>query len=680
VLRAKPVDTPHHSSLRPRSAYIRESKLPPFNHFTLADLDATKAACSDFAGHVNGKWLAANPIPGDRSSWGAFEMLAERSLGVQRQLAEQAAAKTGGTGVDKIVGDFWATGMDEANQCAGHRTAEAKLAKIDALADGPAVADFARSAADGRAYLIGFGAMPDFKNSDINIAATGQGGLGLPDVPYYTKPEYQKIRDAYVAYIAKALELSGVPAADAATQAKDVLAFETRLAKVSKSSEEFSRDVGLYYNPVSPADADKLSPNFPFTKLFESQGVAVPEMFSLSVPAYHAEVSKMLADVPASQWQSYLRFHLIDGAAPYLSDAFVQANYEFYGKKLRGQKELEARWKRVLGAIENGVGEAMGQKYVEVAFPAASKAQMEELVRNLGVALEARIEGLEWMSAETKAKALAKLATFAPKVGYPEKWRDYSTLATGRSSYLENVLAGIAFNRRYELSKIGKPVDKTEWGMTPQTVNAYYNPLQNEIVFPAAILQPPFFDANADAAVNYGGIGAVIGHEISHGFDDQGAQYDAKGALNNWWTPDDSAKFKTATNMLVAQYSAYCPVPAADGKPALCVKGELTLGENIADLAGLTVAYSAYQLSLGGKPAPMIDGMSGDQRFFLGWAQVWRRLYRDQEFANRLVTDPHSPSEFRVSVVRNLDAWYDAFKPAATDALFLAPDARIKIW
>ena len=371
---------------------LDESKLPPFNHFTLADLDAGKAACADFAGHVNGKWLAANPIPGDRSSWGAFEMLAERSLAVQRQLAEQAAAKADGAGIDKIVGDFWSTGMDEAKVNAqGVEPLKPELAKIDALADGPAIAEFLRSsAAEGNGYLIGIGSMPDFKNSDINIAATGQGGLGLPDVPYYSKAEYQKIRDAYVAYVAKLLELSGVPAADATAQAKDVLAFETRLAKVSKSSEEFSRDVGLYYNPVSPAEADKLSPNFPFTKLFESQGVAVPAMFSLSVPAYHAEVSKMLADVPAAQWKSYLRFHLLDGAAPYLSNDFVQANFEFYGKTLGGQKELKERGKRVLGTIDGQVGEALGQMYVKVAFPAESKAKMETLIKNLSEALKLR--------------------------------------------------------------------------------------------------------------------------------------------------------------------------------------------------------------------------------------------------------------------------------------------------
>jgi putative endopeptidase len=656
---------------------LDEGKLPPFNHFTAADLDAGKDACVDFAGHVNGKWLAANPIPGDRSSWGAFEMLAERSLGVQRQLAEQAAARAEGAGVDKIVGDFWATGMDEAKiNAQGIEPLRAELAKIDALADGAAVADFLRaSAAEGNGYLIGIGAMPDFKNSDINIAATGQGGLGLPDVPYYSKPEYQKIRDAYVAYIAKALELSGVPAADAAAQAKDVLAFETRLAKVSKSSEEFSRDVGLYYNPVSPAEADKLSPNFPFTKLFESQGVAVPGMFSLSVPAYHAEVSKMLAEVPASQWQSYLRFHLIDGAAPYLSDDFVQANYEFYGKTLGGQKELRERGKRVLGTIDGQVGEALGQMYVEVAFPAESKAKMQDLIKNLGDALKLRIENLEWMSADTKKKALEKWASFEPRVGYPDKWREWTGLATSRDSYFGNVQAARKFNYQWDIGKIGKPVDKTEWGMRPQTVNAQYNPLANQITFPAAILQPPFFDPKADDALNYGGIVAVIGHEMTHGYDDQGSRFGPTGKFENWWTPADAEGFKSRTGKLVAQFDGY---KAANGK---ALNGNHTLGENIADLGGLATAYDAFTKATAGQPDPKIDGLTRDQRFFYNWATVWRRNFTTEELERRLQTDEHALAEFRaIGAPSNMQAFAAAFGCKPGDPMVRDGDKQVVIW
>lgn len=659
---------------------LDESKLPPFNQFTLADLDAGKNACVDFAGHVNGKWLAANPIPGDRSSWGAFEMLAERSLGVQRQLAEQAAAKNADVGVDKIVGDFWSTGMDEAKiDAQGVEPLKPELAKIDALADGPAIAEFLRtSAAEGNGYLIGIGSMPDFKNSDINIAATGQGGLGLPDVPYYSKPEYQKIRDAYVAYATKLLELSGMPAAEAATQAKDILAFEARLAKVSKSSEEFSRDVGLYYNPVSPADADKLSPNFPFTKLFESQGVAVPAMFSLSVPAYHAEVSKMLADVPAAQWKSYLKFHLLDGAAPYLSKDFVQANFEYYGKTLGGQKELRERGKRVLGTIDGQVGEALGQMYVKVAFPAESKAKMETLIKNLGDALKLRIEGLEWMSADTKKKALEKWASFQPRVGYPDKWREWTGLSTSRDSYIGNVMAARKFNYKWDIGKIGQPVDKTEWGMRPQTVNAQYNPLANQITFPAAILQPPFFDPKADDALNYGGIVAVIGHEMTHGYDDQGSRFDAKGTMLDspgWWTQADLDSFKARTGKLVAQFNDY---KASNGK---ALNGNHTLGENIADLGGLATAYDAFTKATAGQPDPKIDGLTRDQRFFYGWATVWRRNFTPEELEQRLQTDEHALAEYRaIGAPSNMPAFAQAFGCKVGDPMVRDGDRHVVIW
>ncbi len=656
---------------------LDETKLPGVNRFQASDLDASKNACADFGGYVNGKWQAANPIPGDRSSWGAFEMLAERSLAVQRQLAEQAAAKANGTGVDKIVGDFWSTGMDEAKVNAqGIEPLKPELAKIDALADGPAVADFLRtSAAEGNGYLIGIGSMPDFKNSDMNIAATGQGGLGLPDVPYYSKAEYQKIRDAYVAYATKLLELSGVPAADAAAQAKDVLAFETRLAKVSKSSEELSRDVGLYYNPVSPADADKLSPNFPFTKLFESQGVAMPAMFSLSVPAYHAEVSKMLADVPAAQWKSYLRFHLLDGAAPYLSSDFVQANFEFYGKTLGGQKELKERGKRVLGTIDGQVGEALGQMYVKVAFPAESKTKMQELIKNLGDALKVRIEHLEWMSDDTKKKALEKWAAFEPRVGYPDKWREWTGLSTNRDSYIGNVLAARKFNYKWDIGKIGKPVDKTEWGMRPQTVNASYNPLANQITFPAAILQPPFFDPKADDALNYGGIVAVIGHEMTHGYDDQGSRFGPTGKFENWWTPADAEGFKARTGKLVAQFDGY---KASNGKN---LNGNHTLGENIADLGGLNTAYDAMQKATAGQPDPKIDGMTRDQRFFYGWATVWRRNFTAEELEQRLQTDEHALSDFRaIGAPSNMPAFAAAFGCKAGDAMVRDGDKQVVIW
>ncbi|NYZ62664.1 M13 family metallopeptidase [Luteimonas deserti] len=661
----------------PATLTLDESTLPGVNRFEVGDLDTSKNACTDFNGYANGKWLAANAIPGDRSSWGAFEMLDERSTAIQRQLAEQSAADTGATGVEKIVGDFWATGMDEAKiNAQGVEPLRDRLSAIDALADGPAVAEYLRQAyARGEGPLFGFGPEADFDAPTMNIAYAMQGGLGLPDTTYYTDADKAEVRDQYVAHIARVLELSGVPAADAATQAGAVLAFETRLASKSKSSVEMSRDVKLFYNPVTPAQADALSPNFPWTRFFESQGIAVPEKFSLAIPEFHREVSAMLGDTPVADWRSYVRFHLVDDASPYLGEAFVQENFEFYGKTLRGQKELRERGKRVLGALNEHAGETLGQLYVQVAFPAESKARMEALVANLSEALKLRIENLAWMSDETKARAMEKWASFTPKIGYPDKWRDWSGLQTSRDSYIGNVLAANAFNHRWMLSKIGKPVDRTEWGMTPQTVNAYYNPLQNEIVFPAAILQPPFFDPAASDEMNYGGIGAVIGHEMTHGYDDQGSRFGPTGKFENWWTAADATGFTSRTDLLTSQFDAY---EAAPGKH---VDGTLTLGENIADLGGLATAYDAMKKAAGDTPDPMTDGLTRDQRFFLNWATVWRRNFTPKELDVRLKTDSHAPANFRaIGAPSNLPAFAAAFSCKAGDPMVRDGDRQVVIW
>ncbi len=662
---------------------LDETKLPPVNRFSQSDIDASIDACTDFGGYINGKWQAANEIPGDRTSWGAFEMLDERSTAAQRQLAEQAAAMANATGVEKTVGDFWATGMDagKINQ-QGIEPLRPHLDAIAALDSQEAVAEYLRTtAARGENFLFGFGPEADFKDSGMNIAYASQGGLGLPDKSYYSDPDKREKLEAYEQHVARMLELSGVPAADAATQASNVVAFETRLAGASKSSEELSRDVSLYYNPISPAEADTLTPNFAWTRFFESQGVPLPEKFSLAIPAFHQEVSEMLADVPVEQWQSYLRFHTIDGASAFLSDAFVQQNYEFYGKTLRGQKELKERGKRVLDTIDSQAGEALGQMYVEVAFPAESKAQMETLVKNLSTALKGRIENLEWMSPDTKAKAMEKWASFTPKIGYPDKWRDFSGLQTSRDSYIENVLAANEFNYKWNLGKIGKPVDKTEWGMSPQTVNAYYNPLQNEIVFPAAILQPPFFDPNATPEMNYGGIGAVIGHEMIHGYDDQGSRFGPTGNFENWWTPADATGFSGLTDKLVSQFNAYEAVPAKDGAPAKTVNGKLTLGENIADLGGLAVAYDAMKTATESQPDPKTEGMTRDQRFFANWATVWRRNFTPEELTVRLTTDSHAPADFRaMGAPSNLPAFAAAYSCKPGQPMVRDGENRIVIW
>jgi len=670
---AKPADAP----AQPQYT-IDESKLPPVNRFDIGDLDTSKNACDDFAGYVNGKWLAANPVPGDRTSWGAFEMLGERSLGVSHQLAEEAAANKNASGVDKIVGDLYATGMDQAKiDAAGIAPIQGRLDAINALTDGPSVAEYLRqSFAKGEGELFGFGPSPDFKDSSMNIAYAFQGGLGLPDRGYYFDKDKADKLAAYQQHVAKVLELSGTPAADAAKQAKEVIAFETRLAKVSKSSEELSRDAELSYNPVSVADADKLTPNFPWSKFFESQGLAQPKMFSLAIPAFHEEVSKMLGDTPVDAWKAYLRFHLVDSASPYLSDAFVQENFDFYNKAMRGQKEIKDRWKRVLGTVENQAGEALGQMYVKVAFPAESKARMQQLVQNLRDALKARIQNLAWMSEETKQKALEKWSTFTPKIGYPDKWRSWDGLVTNRDSYLGNVFAANEFNYKWSLGKIGKPVDKTEWGMSPQTVNAYYNPQQNEIVFPAAILQPPFFDAKADDATNYGGIGAVIGHEMTHGYDDQGSRFGPSGNFENWWTAADAKGFKALTNKLVQQFDQY------EALPGMHVNGNLTLGENIADLGGLNIAYDAMQRAQpDSKPTTQVGGLSRDQRFFLNFGTIWRRNFTPDELKVRLVTDPHAPANFRaIGAPSNMPAFAAAFQCKAGDKMVRGGDKQILIW
>ncbi|WP_313241799.1 M13-type metalloendopeptidase [Stenotrophomonas sp.] len=655
---------------------LDEAKLPAYNAFHPSDLDTSLDACTAFGDYVNSKWLAANEIPADRTSWGAFTILDERSVTVQHQLAEQVAAIKNPTGIEKIVGDFWASGMDEAKiNAQGIEPLKADLTAIDSLQNKDAIADYLRSsAAKGQNVLFAFGPEADFKNSSMNMAYASQGGLGLPDTTYYTDARYADKLKAYQAHVAKVLELSGVAAADAAKQAADVVKFETRLAKASKSSVELSRNVELNYNPVTVADADKLTPNFSWSKFFEAQGVATPKTFSLAMPAFHQEVSKALGDTDPSVWRAYLRFRTVDTASPYLADAFVQESYDFYGKILNGQKEMKPRWKRVLGTIEDDAGEAFGQLYVKVAFSPEAKAKMEVLVKNLAAALKERIQGLTWMSDETKAKAIAKWETFTPKIGYPDKWRDWSGLTTTRDSYLGNVRAADEFNYRFALSKIGQPVDKTEWGMTPQTVNAYYNPLQNEIVFPAAILQPPFFDPKADDALNYGGIGAVIGHEMTHGYDDQGARFGPTGNMEDWWTAADKKNFEALTGKLVKQFDQY----KVDGQ---AVNGHLTLGENIADLGGLATAYDALQKASAGKEDPKVDGFTRDQRFFFNWATVWRTKYTPENAKVRLATDPHAPAQFRaMGAPSNLPTFAAAFQCKAGSPMVRTGDQQVVIW
>ncbi|WP_435528869.1 M13 family metallopeptidase [Lysobacter enzymogenes] len=661
----------------PAALALDESKLPQPVRFAASDLDPAKSACDNLGQYANDKWFATNPIPGDRSSWGVSDVLAERSLAIQRQLADQAAGDAKAGGVEKLVGDLWATGMDEAKiNAQGIAPMKDELAAIDAVASPEQLTAYLReSAAHGRNPLFDFAPEADFKNSSVNLAYATQGGLGLPDRGYYFDADKRDKLEAYRKHVAKVLELTGASAADAEKQAKAVIEFETRLAQASLSSEQLSRDIALYYNPISPAQADELTPNFSWTQFFQSQGVATPKLFSLAMPGFHKEVSKMIADTPIDAWRAFLRYHAVDAASPYLSEAFVQESFEFHAKAMRGQKEPKARWKRVLGGIDDQAGEAMGQLYVKVAFPAEAKAQTQALVQQLRTALKARIENLSWMSAETKKKALEKWASFTPKIGYPDKWRDWSGLSTGRDSYYANVKAANEFNYKWSLGKIGQPVDKTEWGMSPQTVNAYYNPLQNEIVFPAAILQPPFFDPKADEAANYGGIGAVIGHEMIHGYDDQGSRFDPTGNMANWWTPADAKGFAARSQKLIAQFDGY------EAAPGLKVNGKLTLGENIADLGGLATAYDAMRLAVGDKPDPKTDGLSRDQRFFLNFAVSWRDRYTSDLLKVLVASNPHAPSDLRaIGAPSNLPAFAAAFSCKPGQPMVRAGDKQVVIW
>jgi putative endopeptidase len=486
-----------------------------------------------------------------------------------------------------------------------------------------------------------------------------------------------RIRGEYVAHIEKTLTLAGVTADEAKQDAQWILALETQDAKASLSPTE-GRDPKNQYHYVSLADADKATPNFSWTRFFAAQGIQDAKGFSLSHPEWFAAFDKMLTGVPVAQWKAYLRYHAIDEAAPFLGKSFVDESFDFHQHKLRGQKEQEPRWKRTLNAVNANMGMAMGQLYVAKNFPPESKQRAQELVENLRVALKARIEKLDWMSEATKKKAIEKWETFRPKIGYPDKWRDWTGLSITRGSYIGNALAANKFNHDWRVGRIGKPVDKTEWGMTPQTVNASYNPLKNEITFPAAILQPPYFDAHADDALNYGGIGAVIGHEMTHGYDDEGSQFDALGNNSNWWTEEDKKQFEARTAKLVKQFDDY--VALED----LHVKGKLTLGENIADLGGLNIAYDALQVALKKNPTEAkkkIDGFSEDQRFFLGFARVWRTSTLPSEAKVRLNTDPHAPGQFRaIAAPSNMPAFAQAFSCKAGSAMVRGDDVQVKIW
>jgi putative endopeptidase len=650
--------------------------------FDIKELDSAVSPCSDFNGYANGKWIAANPIPADKTSWGAFDELREHSLAAQHDIAEAAdknAEKAAAGSIEQKIGWLYRSGMNQAAiDKAGYTPVKAELAAIEKLKDTRDIVAWLGTAyAKGEGYGFRFNANADFKDARRQIAFAGQGGLGLPTPDYYTKDEHKDVRAAYLAHIAKLFELTGVPAAQAKQKADGILGFETRLAGASLSRVEL-RDPKNQYHFVDFAQANAITPHFDWTAFFKAVAVNPGDGLSVSQPKFFAEFDKMLADVPAVQWRDYFAFHAIDEAAPYLSTPFQDENFAFYEKTLNGQPEQRVRWKRVLDALNESMGQALGQLYVKQYFPPQTKARAQQLVDNVRAALKARIEHLDWMSDATKQKALEKWNAFLPKIGYPDHWRSWDGLAVEPGNYYANIRSANRFNYRYLLDKIGKPTDRYEWNMTPQTVNAYYSPGTNTINFPAAILQPPFFYANGDDAINYGGIGAVIGHESSHGFDDQGSQFDGAGNNVNWWVKQDREQFDQRAGMLAAQFDGYAPIAA---QPDKHVNGKLTLGENIADLGGLNVAYDALQKADAGQPDPKIDGLTRDQRFFLSWARVWRGNIRDEAQLVLLNTNPHAPAKFRaIATPSNMPAFAQTFQCKAGDAMVRGADKQVKIW
>jgi predicted metalloendopeptidase len=642
----------------------------------------------DLYRYVNGSWLAKTEIPADRSNYGSFVKLqddVERSLHV---VADEAASARGSPAGSRQqwLGDFYASYMDEARANAlGAAPLAGPLAEIDAIRDRRQLVEYfgrtQRHYVDappgyekfGAAAPLRLGVGPDLKNPDRYVAYVDQFGLGLPDREYFLGDDakYVATRKQYQAYIGSLLEMAGRPSA--AGSAAKVVALETRLARAQWSKVEL-RDVEKGYNPHDVASANRLTPGFDWDAWRKAAGVPAEDRFIIGQPTYLTAMAAALREVPLETWKDYLRVRVIDDMAPYLSEPFVRRHFEMRAAT-SGARELSPRWKRGLQQVEFVMGDVMGEAYVKRHFPPQAKQRMDVLVANLLKAFGTSIDELEWMTAETRRAAHAKLAAFTVKIGYPEKWKDYPGLEIRRDDLVGNVFRAREANYRRELAKLGQPVDRTEWHMTPQTVNAYYNPVGNEIVFPAAILQPPFFDMNADDAVNYGGIGAVIGHEISHGFDDQGRKFDGQGMLRDWWTEEDNTRFQARAGRLVAQYSAFSPLPGMN------VNGEFTLGENIGDLSGLPVAYKAYRIALGDQAAPVLDGFTGDQRFFIGWAQVWARKYRDDELRKRLLTDPHSPSEYRCNgIVRNMPQFVRAFDVKPGDRLYLPPEQMVRIW
>lgn len=629
---------------------------------------------ADFFLHANGGYVDALEIPADRSRFGTFDALNELSVERMRVVLERSASDPAASGNEALIGAFYRSFMDEAAiEALGAKPLAADLAKIAAADSDAALARLMGETVKGfGGSIFSANVYDDAKDPERYTTYLGQAGIGLPDRDYYLDERFAEQKTKYQAYVAQLLTLAGWPEPEANAQA--IVEMETKIAEVSWVRAD-RRDRDKTYNPYTLETLSTFAPAFPWAAFLAGADLEDATKLVAAEHTAFPKIAEIYAQTPLAVRQAWAAYTLSDQAASYLSEAFVQAHHEFREKTLSGQREQRPRWKRGVSLVDSQAGEALAPQYVAEYFPPESKAKMEALVGDIKAAMEARLKGLTWMGDETKAKALEKLSKFTVKIGYPEAWRDYSGLTIRADDLYGNVQRAAAFDWAFRVGRINEPVDDKEWGMTPPTVNAYYSPTKNQIVFPAAILQPPFFDPEADPAINYGGIGGVIGHEITHGFDDQGRKSDGDGRLTDWWTAEDAAKFQAEAKKLGAQYSAIEPLA---GYP---INGDLTMGENIADLGGLLLALDAYRLSLGGKPAPVLDGFSGEQRIFLGWAQVWRGKYRDDALRRQLIAGPHSPPHYRVNVpITNMDAWYDAFGVSPEDPMYVAPDTRVRIW
>jgi len=645
--------------------------------FALANLDRTCKPCDNFYEFAMGGWMKANPIPAEYASWGTFTMLRDSNLTALHAILDEAAQAHAPAGSnEQKIGDFYASCMNSAAiEAAGLDPIAGELAAINAIQDRNGLeAEVARLQREGASVVFRFGSGQDSKDSTREIAQAGQGGLGLPDRDYYLREDEKstQLRADYVQHVTKMFALAGDSADQAAAEAKTVLDLETALARASRPRAEL-RDAEKNYNLMALGELQALTPDWSWASYLRQVGAPAIEQLNVGQPDFFKGLDRELTSVSLPDWKIYLRWHLLHASAPGLPEKFVDEDFDFYGRKLNGTKEILPRWKRCAQSVDRNLGEALGQAYVEKYFPPAAKARAREMVNNLTAALREDIPTLSWMGPETKKEALAKLEAFKVKIGYPDKWRDYSKLSIERASYAANLRRGAEFEHARQLAKIGKPVDRTEWVMTPPTVNAYYNSHMNEIVFPAGILQPPFYSPDADDAVNYGGIGAVIGHEISHGFDDQGSKFDGQGNLHEWWTPEDRKNFVARSDCVVNQFNGY------EVEPGLHQNGKLVLGESIGDLGGLAIAYAAYEKSIAGKRPKDIDGFSPEQRFFLGWAQVWGSNQREEAARTQTQTDPHPLPRFRGNgPLSNMEAFAKAFGCKHGDAM--VRENACKIW